>query len=240
MDPSQLPAGIGQHWQAILSWIFLVAAVITAVGVVYAKFFKPVVIKNFVKYLITPIKNHVAEVRENNLAVRDMVTVVGEVKDIIPKLKQVCKMVMPNHGSSLPDGLSRVEAQLLQLVHQMSQSEAIQEALLLDHPKAVFISDMENRNTFVNKKYAELIRCDREELLELGWRTYLMPSELLVYDTIWKSAFRESRDSFFTLKMRTKRGMDAVTFSVKVSVLRSSNGKPTGQFMGIMDEVAAA
>ncbi len=235
MDPSQFPAGLGHYWQTLLGWLFLVATALTAIGVLHAKFIKPVLVKR----VWNPIKKHVEEVRANNVAVKDIVEAVSEISEIMPKLRLVCKAVLPNHGSSLPDGLSRIEAQLFQLTHQMASSEAIQEALLLDHPKAIFISDMENRNTFVNKRYAELIMCDRDELLDLGWRTYLMPSELLVYDTIWKSAFRENRDSFFTLKMRTKRGMNAVTFSVKVSVLRSSQGKPTGQFMGIMDEVAA-
>lgn len=224
------------HWQLIISWTALIAGFLTAAGVVHTKLVKPVLIKR----VIMPIKTHVEQVRENNKAVREMVEVFGEMNVMVPKLKQVCKMILPNHGSSLPDGINRIESQLLQLTHQMASSEAIQEALLLDHPKAVFICDDKGMNVFANKKYAEVLECDRDELNDLGWRSFLIPEDIKLYDTLWKTAFTECRDSFFSLQMITKKTHKVIGFSVKVSVLRSSSGKPTGQFMGLMDEITQA
>lgn len=227
---------IPAHWQLVISWAVLVAGFLTAVGVIHSKLIKPILIKR----VILPVKTHVEQVRENNEAVRNMVGTFVEMNEMVPKLKQVCKMILPNHGSSLPDGINRIESQLLQLTHQMASSEAIQEALLLDHPKAVFICNDSGHNVFANKKYAEILECDREELNDLGWRSFLIPEDIRLYDTLWKTAFTECRDSFFALKMVTKKSHKVIGFSVKVSVLRSGSGKPTGQFMGLMDEITQA
>lgn len=200
---------------------------------IHSKIVKPFFIKRFV----APLKVYFNEQRDSVKSVRDMAEVFIELRDMLPKLKQVCKMVLPNHGSSLPDGVSRIESQLMQLSQQLSSSEAIQEAMLLDHPKSIFISDDEGRNLFVNKRYAEVLKCERDDLLSLSWRTYVVPTELVMYDALWRSAFKEMRDSFFTMMMRRKADLAPVRFSVKVTVLRNNSGNPTGKFLGVLDEV---
>lgn len=220
---------LGEMWSNQVDWWYI-ARLVTVVGgaiggcfTIYVKFIRPVLIER-VWY---PVRRHLD-------AINQVAVLAQELPPMLPKLKQVCNIVLPNHGSSIPDGIGRIEAQLFQLIQSQARSSSIQDVLLTEHPRPTFVCSRAG-NTFVNRRYAELLECEREDLLGKGWRTYVHLNDILEFDKAWSLAFNDQRDSFMTMRVIAKRTRRQLVFSVQLIVMRGSDGEPLDQFLGVMD-----
>lgn len=227
---SKLTIGaLNEMWSSQIDWWY-VARLVTVTGgaiggcfTIYVKFVRPILIER----VWMPVRRHMN-------AINQVAVLAQELPPMLPKLKQVCSIVLPNHGSSIPDGIGRIEAQLFQLIQSQARSSSIQDVLLTEHPRPTFVCSRQG-NTFVNRRYAELLECEREDLLGKGWRTYVHLNDILEYDEAWSLAFTDKRDSFMTMRVITKRSRRHLVFSVQLIVMRGSDGEPLDQFLGVMD-----
>lgn len=208
--------------EAVAWLIGKAVAILTGALVIWQKFLRPyLVVKVFY-----PLKQHF-----NNIAT--LSEMAGDLKMLMPKMSQVVKAVLPNNGSSMPDSLNRLEVAVTSLQAQSDDSVTITEAMLWNHPKAMFRCDNKGSNNFVNLAYGRLLRCDVDSLNSLGWRSYILPDDLLKYDEIWQKAFQEQRSCWFHIRMvDTERNI--IPVSVQFTALLNHRGNFCG-FLGMVD-----
>lgn len=202
-------------------WIGSTAGIITGLTIIWNKLIYPVLVRK----VFIPIKDHVANIS----ALADMAS---ELRALMPKMALVVKSVLPNSGSSMSDALNRLELAVLALQAKGDTNMAIAEALLWNHPKAMFRCDETGRNQFVNNAYAELLKVDNECLLGLNWRSYVHHDDLIGYDALWTTALQERRSCWFHIRMVNSEG-DTIDTSVQFTVLRCEE-KFCG-FLGIVE-----
>jgi PAS domain S-box-containing protein len=204
------------------AWIIgTIVAIITGLTVIWRKVLHPFLVKKF----ILPFKDHCSNIAS-------LANMAPQLQEILPKLGMVVKAVLPNNGSSMPDALSRLEISVAALAAQNDATFALSEAMLWNHPKAIFQCDDKGSNTFVNNAYARLLTTNVEDLIGLNWRSYVHPDDLLKYDSIWKQAFEEKRACWFHIRMIASDG-EIIPVSVQFTVLRTQN-KFCG-FLGMVD-----
>jgi PAS domain S-box-containing protein len=204
------------------AWIIgTIVAIATGLAFIWRKLVYPFVFKK----VLLPLRQHIS-----NIA--DLANMAEELKIMLPKLGLVVKAVLPNNGSSMPDALNRLEIAVTALQAQNDASFALSEAMLWNHPKSMFQCDDHGSNTFVNNAYARLLGVNVEDLIGLGWRSYVHPDDLLKYDSIWKQAFAEKRACWFHIRMITSE-KETLNTSVHFTVLRNQS-KFCG-FLGMVD-----
>lgn len=202
-------------------WIGSTAGIITGLTIIWNKFIYPILVRR----VILPIKVHAANIS----ALSDMAS---ELRALMPKMSLVVQSVLPNSGSSMADALNRLELAVMALQAKGDTNSAIAEALLWNHPKAMFRCDDTGHNLFVNNAYADLLKVDNECLLGLNWRSYVHYDDLLGYDALWNSALKEHRSCWFHIRMVDSEG-ETIDTSVQFTVLRCDN-KFCG-FLGIIE-----
>lgn len=198
------------------------AAIITGIGVIWAKVVRPYLVVKFV----IPVKQHCTNIA--NLS--DMAP---DLKILLPRMSLVVRAVLPNNGSSMPDSLNRLEVAIVALQTQNDDNSALSEAMLWNHPKAMFRCDDKGSNSFVNKSYGKILKVDTDQLCGLGWRSYVLPDDILKYDSIWKQAFAEQRACWFHIRMLDAE-QKVIPVSVQFTVLRNHQGNFCG-FLGMVD-----
>lgn len=81
-----------------------------------------------------------------------------------------------------------------------SQDQALGDLLALNYgqfelsPAATFVCDNSGRNLMVNSAYARLLHTGREELLEFGYRRFILSTEVAAYLARFKVAAEEHRE----------------------------------------------
>lgn len=205
------------------AWIIgEIAAILTGIGVIWKKLIRPYLVVK----VLAPVKQHI-------LNIAQLSEMAFELKALLPKLGLVVKAVLPNNGSSMPDSLNRLEVAIAALQTQNDDNSALSEAMLWNHPKAMFRCDDKGSNGFVNNSYGKLLKVDTDALQGLGWRSYVLPDDILKYDSIWKQAFAEQRACWFNIRMMDSE-RNIIPVSVQFTVLRNHQGKFCG-FLGMVD-----
>lgn len=116
-----------------------------------------------------------------------------------------------NGGSSLKDALRRTE----QLVQRLAAQAHVGMEL---HPYGIFMCDMEGKNFYVNRTYANELECTKEELIDGGWENFLASE-----DYKWRDAFDRKKDLSTRLLFRKKSG-EVVSCTLIATLLDGTNG----------------
>lgn len=160
----------------ILIWSKWIAAVATAVGIIY-------------QWVVKPICSKVHEFTDkfNDLPER-LAAVEQGIKDITHE-------VQPNSGKSMKDVVLSIRGDLTLLRHRLD--------LLVEHDRfGHFLCDMNGNNLHVNNTYAIKLHTTKDKLLGLGWKSYITPERITEYDQVWGQAFRERREFTYKIQYR--------------------------------------
>lgn len=90
----------------------------------------------------------------------------------------------PNGGSSLKDQLNQMQLQ----IHDLAKKNKVDMEMSVH---GIFQCDMNGRNAYVNKTYANMLGVTKEDLLGRNWEQYISSDD---YQEKWKQAFEAERD----------------------------------------------
>lgn len=99
-----------------------------------------------------------------------------------------------NHGSSIKDDLIRI-AERLTYIENLVSVQMEEDAF------SVFISNVRGENSYVNRTYCRMLGCTKEEILNLGWRSFVHADKSESYENLWKEAFESNRQIEVNLPM---------------------------------------
>lgn len=126
-------------------------------------------------------------------------------------LDYLMKEFKPNGGSSLKDQMNKMEMQ----VQELAKKNKVD--MEMSH-HGIFQCDMEGRNSYVNKTYANMIGVTKEELLGRNWEQYIESDDYL---TKWEAAFEAERDFHANVVFID---VDGTRLPCKISATRFGDG----------------
>jgi len=137
-------------------------------------------------YKLYKLSDMVSENNKMHQQIReDLTSVKTQTAKEVSEIRQLLlKEFSHNGGLSIKDALRRTEETVNLLVAQQNISLDL-------HDKGIFMCDGEGRNFFVNKKYAEMLDCDKSELLNYGWQNFIV--NLPEYNVAYQQAFNVNR-----------------------------------------------
>jgi PAS domain-containing protein len=144
-------------------------------------------------------------------------------------LNKVLSMMTPNGGSSLADGIHRLEA------HAAIQS-ARQRLLLNEDSKAMFYTDSQGLTTHVTQSYVELVGRLPESILRDGWKTHVAESYRVKVATEWASAVQDIRDFQMAYVIINQKEQKRIFVEVNAYPALTQQGKLVG-YVGIIHVV---
>lgn len=112
-----------------------------------------------------------AEVRR---ALRELPTTVGQFKQIADNVSEITKQVRPNGGGSLADAITRNEAKLNGLIHNV---RVLGEKVDANDLFAYFECDVNGRNIDVSETYCRWLNCSEGELLGMDFLNFIPEGE---------------------------------------------------------------
>lgn len=90
----------------------------------------------------------------------------------------------PNGGSSIKDQLNHMQLQ----IHDLAKKNKVDMEMSIH---GIFQCDINGRNAYVNKTYANMLGVTKEDLLGRNWEQYIVSDD---YQDKWRSAFDAERD----------------------------------------------
>lgn len=110
------------------------------------------------------------------------------------RLQRVMKEVMPNGGSSLRDAVGRIEVSVADQAQYLRVMAGTMRANLDSDPyRALFETDADGANLWVNKTYLRWVNRSMQELLGWGWLACISDSDRERVREEWLSCVRERR-----------------------------------------------
>lgn len=123
--------------------------------------------------------------------------------ETVAKIDEIYKEVKPNGGSSIKDGIQRLEDTILSVDEKITIIQETQDAFREDGPVGVFECSVEGENSYVNRTYAKWLGASKSDLMGFGWKNYLASFSLKEdYDNEWKQAFQEGREVQFPIAFK--------------------------------------
>jgi len=144
---------------------------------------------------------------------------------------------MPNGGTSLPDGVRRIEAALGDLRADVTMLKATASARHDADPlNGMFEANAHGENISVNQTYARFVGVGKDDLL--GWRflNFIHPDDLKRVRFEWDSAIEETRPFHQRYKMITASGE---TITVDATATPITDGQPVKRWVGIVLKTGA-
>lgn len=99
-----------------------------------------------------------------------------------------------NGGSSIKDDLESIKERLGYIENLVSVQ-------MEEDAFSVFISNVRGENSYVNRTYCRMLGCTKEEILNLGWRSFIHADKSESYEHLWKEAFESNRQVEVNLPM---------------------------------------
>ncbi len=124
----------------------------------------------------------------------------AKVRKGLESVERVAKEVYPNGGSSLRDRIDSIDSRLTFM-------EARDNVMLDDNPTALFISDVEGQNSYVNRTYCRLLNCGKDDLERQNWKNFIAEEKLEAYEELWKPAFQYNRPISADVLFKTTDGL---------------------------------
>lgn len=147
--------------------------------------------------------------------IHPLMTVVREVGPLKEAITVIRKEVQPNGGSSIKDGISRIERAIGRL-------EEIQAARLNSDDMAIFEADAAGRYIWVNKSLAKLCGRESVELYDHGWKNCVHQDDREKVAEEWRSAIEDWRE--FEMDFRLVNHFNGNVTPVHTTAVRVSTG----------------
>lgn len=182
-----IPSNIKELIQNLVEFSGVLGAVVGAVGTIFA----------FSKTFREWVKVQYSNFKANRSAKRNVPVLVAQIFDNVNKLDsrlmKVEKEVSPNGGGSMKDQLKLIKAEL--------------DATNWLTPRPTFRTTSSGMNLYVNEAYCQLCGCSPEELLKLGWKSFVSDEEQAdEFYSRWLLASKSLSQFASKLKMQTKSG----------------------------------
>lgn len=144
----------------------------------------------------------------------------------------VRKAVLPNGGTSLPDGVRRIESALLSVRNDVSMMACTMAAHNDNDPnKGTLECDASGANISVNRTYARWIGVGKDELLGWAFLNYVHQDDRERVRDDWMLAMKECRPYHNRHKMLTA---DGEVICVDVSATPIPDTPPIQRWVGVV------
>lgn len=104
------------------------------------------------------------------------------------------ELIDPNTGETLRAQMNRMEDTQSDMRGEMTRMANRISLYFEDASYGFFVCDEVGRNIEVNRTYARMLAVGKGDLIDYGWRNYVMSEELPSYDDQWSAAFQEYRE----------------------------------------------
>jgi PAS domain S-box-containing protein len=153
---------------------------------------------------------------------------VDKIPQMYAMMADIKKEVLPNGGSSLRDGVDRIERRIVTL-------EEKQNVFMRDAHHGLFETDSSGKWINVNRTLCRMLECSDDELLGKGWITFL--KDQTVFDLLNRAAANEVEYKGVA-EFITATG-ETITCTILASPMRSSLDKNFIGYLGIIDQTIA-
>ncbi len=121
--------------------------------------------------------------------------------------------------------------------HTVFEREARLRMLVAESPVGIYQLAIDGRCTFVNPQWCRLAGCRSEVALGFGWREFLHPDDLLVFDDQLQRAVSDGASFVGEFRFRHADGLD-VWVSAHATPLVDHHGTVTG-YLGTVEDVTS-
>lgn len=162
--PHHLPPGLS----TLLSWLIVVVILLTAIPSIWLRLLSPL-LAGLISMLrimtsLRGMEHHLVEI-----------TTKGPEGSLVEQVTAL-RNVVQKHSHSLAELRSQLEA------------------LYGAGTTPMFLCKLDGGNTFVNRAYADMLKCSRKDLMGVGWRSFFTQHDLRRYDTATRDAAEEGRE----------------------------------------------
>ena len=131
----------------------------------------------------------------------------------IGKINEISKEFLPNHGSSLKDLLTKMQAELVKNTELTEKILTRQKWIFDNREMPIFEADEQGHCVWVNVAYVNLVKRDMNFLLGHGWKNVIAPEDRERVIQNWESCVKDGRDSEDTYSVVDANGVKTKVFT---------------------------
>lgn len=196
----EIPTNIQELYTLLQESAGVIGAVAGAIGTVFS----------FTKTGRDWIKTKYTNFKVSRAAKKNMPNMISQINDTVGKmdirLSKVEKEMMPNGGGSMKDQLKLIKAEL--------------DATNWLTPRPTFRTTSSGINLYVNEAYCQLCGCSPEELLKLGWKSFVSDEDQAdEFYTRWLLAAKSLSQFASKLKIQAKTGEYRGEWTIRIRPL---------------------
>jgi PAS domain-containing protein len=142
------------------------------------------------------------------------------IENTMTKINGISKEFEPNHGSSLKDLLTKMQAELIKNTELTEKIATRQKWIFDNREMPIFESDEQGHCVWVNIAYVNLVKRDMNFLLGHGWKNVIAQEDRERVVNNWNLCVKDGRDSEDTYSM-----IDASGKKIRVFTAACKTGK---------------
>jgi PAS domain-containing protein len=176
------------------------------------------------KRIISPIKKIGSNIKENAVSIVEAQVLLKEMSETLNVHSDVLKELKPNGGGSIKDQIKKIADNLnnvhLTIDHLIKFSHTQLDLV----PYAIWQSDSEGKNIFVNEAYKELFEVDSESVKDYKWMSLIHVNDVDTYVDLWNKTLNYKTDVTTTTRIVTYRTNTIIRCKVYWKVTLSADG----------------
>lgn len=199
--------------------IAVLSSIIGAIWGLYTKVYKPYKVKKDKKISDEKAKKMLESQQYDNMV--DMLS------QLAVDVKLVKRKIFPNGGTSIFDGIDRLEKNVAEIKEQLDSLEDTQKIVLNMQKVAFWTSDKEGAFTYVSPALCRFLNRVESELLGNNWISCLVKSDTERISTAWYDSIEDMRtfDEIFSFSNSNQR-------NIKVHALAFHKLNKKGEYIG--------
>jgi len=161
-----------------------------------------------------------------------VVAAAAYVRKISSMVNKVHGQLVPNGGSSLKDAVTRIE-------ERIGRIETFQHASLAITGRAYWLSDSNGYCTYASPRLCERIGAAQEQVMGLGWISFIAQEDRDTCRREWLSATGDMREFHMPYTVISADGVSHKVWGHAVPMASTADGKSDG-FIGWIEPLTAS